>query len=198
METLTKPAQAELEDVLHHFLMLSERWNEDRQDMAKQNAELGKLVVRLSAQIEKLKEADKELRVQLSQSIDKATLTMAEKTAEGFKQKVMKDVESAARELKKTSEDTSQQLCELHENYRYDRLIARTAFLILPIIVSLLIFWWLSPKPMLALTDQQMSIYQDGKLLESVWPKLNPKQRNWLIGLAEGKIINRGKALDER
>ncbi len=50
---------------------------------------------------------------------------------------------------------------------------------------------------MMALTDQQMSTYQDGQTLEIFWPKLNKKQQNWLLELSDGKINNHGKRIDK-
>lgn len=197
METLTKPAQTELEDVLHHFLMLSERWNEDRQDMAKQNAELGKLVVRLSAQIEKLKEADGVLRREVSQSIEGAVNSLAEETASEFKKHAMRDVESVTERLKKSAQETSEQLQAVYHDQKRANVTGILALFTVPIMVSLLIFWFLSPAPMLPLTGDELLTYHKGETLDAFWPKLNQKQRNWLIGLANGKTVNHGKALNE-
>lgn len=199
METLITPTQAqkELEDVLHHFMTLSERWNEDRQAMAKQNAELGKLVVRLSVQVEKLKEADDVLKRQVSQSIEGAAHSLAEKTAGEFKKHTMRDVEYVTERLKKVAQETSQQLEAVYQDHKSANRMAILALFTVPIMVSLLIFWWLSPKPMLALNDEQMLTYKHGQALEGIWPKLNKKQQKWLSDVGTGKIRNRGMPLDE-
>ncbi len=186
-----------LEDMLNNFLMIKELWKEERQNLALQNVELKKHVISLLAQVEKLKEVDVELRKQISASIKSASSEMAEKTASEFKKSVTEDVKLATYQLKKASEENTRQLQQAQIVSENNWIYFFLGLFVLPIIASLLIFWWLSPKPMMALTDQQMSTYQDGQTLEVFWPKLNKKQQNWLLELSDGKINNHGKRIDK-
>lgn len=186
-----------LEDTLNNFLMLKELWQEERQKLVKQNADFKSEVTRLAAQVEKLKEADVELRKQVSHSIMSSSLAMAEKVGQEFKKTAMKDVESAAHSLKVASIENAKRLSDASDKNTETSIIFGIGLFLLPIIASLLIFWWLSPTPMMALSDKQMATYQDGQLLDGFWSKLNKKQQKFLTDVANGKRDNHGKHIEE-
>ena len=196
MET-QKQGHENLEDILNHFLVVKELWQEERQKLTQQNTEFGKVVIRLSAQVEKFKETEVELRKQVTQSISEASTSMAEKSAREFKAAVMSDVEYASERLKDATDKSVSQLEELASNQSNSTIMFSIGLFVLPIIASLLIFWVLSPKPMMPMTDQQFSTYQDGQLLDGFWSKLNKKQQKFLTELGNGEINNHGKPIEE-
>jgi hypothetical protein len=196
MET-QKQEHETLEDLLNHFLVVKELWQEERQKLTQQNTDFGKLVIRLSAQVEKFKETEAELKKQVTQSISQASAAMAEKAAREFKMAVTGDVEYASQRLKDAAEKSVDQLEKLKRDQSERSMMFSIGLFVLPIIASLLIFWLLSPKPALPLSGQQISIYEDGQMLDGFWSKLNKKQQEFLADLGNGKINNHGKRMEE-
>ena len=196
MET-QKQGHETLEEILNNFLVVKELWQEERQKLVQQNTEFGKLVIRLSAQVEKFKETEGELKRQVTQSINQASISMAEKAAQEFKTAVLCDVEYASKRLQEATVKSIDQLEELARQKSNSSILLSTGLFVLPIIASLLIFWFLSPKPTLPLSAQQLSTYRAGQVLETFFPKLNKKQQMWLMELGDGKIDNHGKSLEE-
>jgi hypothetical protein len=56
--------------------------------------------------------------------------------------------------------------------------------------VSLLIVWYLMPKPILSVTYEQIVTYQAGQAMQATWPKLSKRQQKWLLAVADGKANN--------
>ena len=197
MTDLSASSKENLEDVLFKYLALHERWGEDRQDLAKQNAELAKLLHRFTAQVDKFKDYEQQLNQQIAAGIYKAAQDMSLRATKDFISDSKKEIESLSSDLSRTLQKTTDTLNHYQKNESSNTLwIMLTAF-IMPIVVSLLIVFLLTPKPTLPLTDQQMLTYQNGQFFNSFWGKLSKQEQKRLTGLANAPNRVSGDHIDD-
>lgn len=182
----TQPAQETLEDLLFKYCALYERWGEDRKELAKQSAEITKLVNRFAAQLDKFKDLDQEIKRQISTSIRQAANEMSSQASKEFIERISKDVKAATQDLERGVEKATDKLKEYYYQEKFSKLWYAAICYVMPILVSLLLVWIMMPKPTLPLTDQQLNTYQEGQFLHQFWSKLSKKEQDRLTNLATG------------
>ncbi len=180
----THSSEEQLEDILHHYLTVLERWKEDRAELAKQLGDLGKSVVRFSAQLDKFNDFEKSFRQQMQYSIDNATSKMAEKLASEFKKTVESTVDNSTKNLLNAVDKATYQLHEHEKNENRNLMLFAGGLFIVPIVTCLLLVFFIMPKPLLALNGSELQTYQAGQLLENFWPKLTKREQNRLTDLS--------------
>jgi hypothetical protein len=176
--------EEQLEDILHHYLTVLERWKEDRAELAKQISDLGKSVVRLGSQLDKFNDVEKSFRQQVIYSIDHSSSKMAERIAQEFKQAVANEVNGSTTNLLKAVDKANNQLQKYEKEEKSNFLLFFGGLFILPIVTSLLLVWLIMPKPLLALSGSELQTYQAGQFLEGFWSKLSKREQKHLSDLS--------------
>lgn len=180
----------QLEDILHTSLAMLERWKEDRGEFAKQISELGKSVVRFSAQLDKYKEFEKHFNQQLVLSIKSSAGEMAEIASNNFTKASLNIVNKSSCELNEAVNQTIHGLnkCIRAKNQHF--WIYAASIFVMPIIVSVMIAQWVLPNSVAALNSNDMRIYENGQFFDRFWPKLSKKEQNRLQSLANAPAVS--------
>lgn len=92
------------------------------------------------------------------------------------------EIEPVVRKLKQAVYDAGNILQRYNSAFDFThwKIIGITAFS--SIAASLLIVWFLIPKPILPLTSKDLQIYDLGKSFAEVWPTLSKEKQNWILG----------------
>lgn len=176
-----------LKAIAYQFVMLYERWSEDRQAAVKQSADLADLIKVFATQVKNLKALEPNVRQQIMASIQHAAAGVAKVIGEETSKAANRELESTAGLLANTVSQAQRTL------NAYEQTVASSQFKFFAITVATALFmglltvWLLIPKPQLALTDAQMSIYQEGKIMNKFWDKLSKKEQNRLLKIANGQ-----------
>lgn len=162
-----------LEEVMHQFLLLSERFAEERQLLNKQTVELTKVLTRLSLQVEKLGEADRHLRDQVESSIKSASNHLADRAMKEMGGSLHQVTGQLAEKVQSATRTLMQYENEVVTfGWKWIGTMVFTA-----ILTSLLLVWFLMPRPTLPLTQQQLSDLNQGEITRLIWPKLSSKEK---------------------
>jgi hypothetical protein len=172
-----------LRATLFQFIKLYERWSEDRQEAAKQAADMDELVALFTAQVESFKELVPQTCKYLGKSIRDAASNVVNLMGEEISKGALSATELVVKDLARTTEKAENTLA------CYQKEVVTTQWKVIGISVlttiatSLLLVWLLIPKPtqILPFTNTQIKELYDGKLLALVWPKLSKKEQDhWL------------------
>lgn len=182
--TASISSEEQLEELLHHYLVMLERLKEDRAELFKQTSDLGKLVVRLGSQLDKFNEVEKTFRQQVIYSIDHASLKMAEKAGNEIKQSIAGEAKLACENLLKAVDKADKRLQEYEKEEKGNFIWFIIGLFTVPIVACLLFMWLVMPKPLLALSGNQLQTYQEGQFLQSFWHKLSKREQKHLSDLS--------------
>lgn len=184
-----------LEDTLYQFVRLYEQWVEDRQILVKQNTDLQGHVKRFSAEVREFERYRADTQNQIRESIRGAAAEITKELSKKIKEDVQEAVRDSSRALAKSANEASEILSVARSNSESNAWKIVAGGLFSAIVVALFIFWRLTPDPVI-IDESFKTTWQKGSTLEVFWPKLNEKQRQWLIDLANDKVINHGKSID--
>lgn len=169
-----------IEAVLYQYVNLYERWSEDRQAAAKQSAEITKLIQTFTEQVQKFKTLEQHVKHEIKESIRNAAVSIEKHIGEEIV-KVAADKTSVASEQLQSS---ARQAALMLDTYKREVIATRWHAVLISsfttIITCLLLVWLIIPSPTLPLTNQQINILNEGRLLQLIWPKLtDEEQKHW-------------------
>lgn len=191
-----KPEE-QLEAILFQFVTLYERWSEDRQKAAKQGADIEKIIKQFASEVDRFSAIENAVIAKLKSSIEHTTVNISGMVHAAVSQAVDSSLDGSAQKIKDSAQHAKNIFSEYQSslNWSHWKLIALTV--LSSIVTSLLIVFWVMPKPTLPLTDTQIATYQHGLMLNSFWDKLTARQKNWLLNLGIGKSNNREKLVED-
>jgi hypothetical protein len=194
-DTLTQEEQ--LEAILFQFVNLYERWAEDRQKTAKQGADIEKFIKQFASEVDRFSAVENAVIAKLKNSLDHTTVSISEMVHGAVSHAVDRSIDDTAKKIKDSALHAENIFSEYQSslNWSHWKLTAITA--LSSIVASLLIVWWLMPKPTLPLTDAQITTYRNGLMFNGFWPKLSKRQQNWLLNVAVGKENNKEKLVED-
>ena len=179
-----------LKAIAYQFIALYERWSEDRQLAVKQGADTAELVKLFTEQVKSFKELEPNVRKSLAASIQRETDSAAEKIGKTLSEAATRSTEAVAYELATVTEKTKRTLMA------YESEVVATQWKVIgisfftTIVTSLLLVWWLIPRPTLPLDHQQLKQLEVGMMTELVWPKLSKQEKNHWLKLMGQEIKN--------
>jgi len=174
-----------LKAIAYQFIKLYERWSEDRQAAVKQNADLDELIKLFGEQVKDFKELEPKVRQQLMVSIQNAASGVAKVIGEETSKAANRELESTTRQLANAVNYAQETLNGYERSVASSQLKFFASTLVSALLIGLLAIWLLIPKPQLALTDEQMAIYQEGLIMHKIWDKLSKKEQTRLLKLAD-------------
>ena len=186
-----------LKELLFQYVSLYESWSEDRKVTAKQGEDIEKFVNEFATEVDRFSTIEDAVIAKLKKSLDQTTASISERVHVSVSHAVDSSLDGSARKIKDAAQYAQNIFSEYQSslNWSHWKLIALTV--LSSIVTSLLIVWWVMPKPILPLTDTQIATYQHGLMLNSFWDKLTTRQKNWLLNLGIGKSNNREKLVED-
>jgi DNA-binding ferritin-like protein (Dps family) len=184
-----KPVE-HLESLLYQFVNLYERWSEDRQVAAKQGADIAKFIEAFKEEVERFETLEEEVREDIKTQIHTEAKNMAVYMGRTVVDAASKEMEPTVKRLQKTVDEAENTLSRYQGESRWMHWAMIGLMAVTSILTSLIVALWVMPKPMLPLSKDELSTYQSGEVLESVWPKLTSKQKQWFLDLAKSKAKN--------
>ena len=179
--------EEQLEAILFQFVNLYERWSEDRQKAAKQGADIEKFIKQFASEVDRFSAIENAVIEKLKKSLSDTTVTISSMVYDAVSHSVDRSLDNSARKIRESA-DYAENVFSAYKsslNLSHWKLVAITA--LSSITVSLLIVWWLMPKPTIPLTDAQLTAYHNGMVLNSFWDKLSHRQQQWLLNVADDK-----------
>lgn len=181
-----------LESILFQFVTLYERWSEDRQVAAKQGADIAKFVKEFAQQISHFKLLEERVRENINTSIQTEAKNMAVYMGRTVGDAASKEVEPTVRKLRDAVDESENVLSRYRSTLSFANWEMVAVSVAASVLASLLIVWWLVPKPTLPLTSQQARYLVTGESFNEIWPKLTKAEKERFKKLAEenGMVIH--------
>lgn len=178
-ESLTPEEQ--LEAILFQFVNLYERWSEDRQKAAKQGADIEKFIKQFASEVDRFSAIENAVIEKLKKSLNDTTVTISNMLYDAVSHSVDRSLDNSVRKIKESAHYAENVFSEYKSslNLSHWKLVAITA--LSSITASLLIVWFLMPKPTLPLTYDDMKIYKLGKTFSELWPILPEDKKKWFL-----------------
>ncbi len=176
-----------LKAIVYQFILLHDRWSEERQVAAKQGADMADLLKLFDYQIKNFKTLESKVRQEITHTVQQSATTATKEMTEKISKTATDYVDASAKRLQQAVEVAAKQL-DSHQRqikgwyYWWMGSIFALAFAVGVFVVRLLM-----PEPYLPLTGHQLKTYENGRLLEAFWPKLSKKEKDRLINLANAK-----------
>ena len=170
-----------LKSIAYQFVKLYERWSEDRQEAAKQRADLEELIEALGEYIQNFKELEPKARQQWAASMQKALADTAEHVGTLLSKEAVRVVEETSQHLDRVVHRATETLSSYQEEVVKTQWKVIGVSALTTIATSLLVVWLLIPKPTLPLSNQQISYLNRVLMFEQIWPKLSKfDKEHWL------------------
>jgi hypothetical protein len=162
-----------LEAIAYQFVVLYERWSEDRQLASKQGADTAELVRLFTEQVENFKELEPNVRYRLVTSIQSEISKSSERIGEEVGKGAIHATEKIIKELSYVTEKTANTLAQYKAEIITTPWKVISATVLTTMMTSLLLVWMLIPKPTLPLTNEQLKFLNDGIIKALIWSKLS-------------------------
>lgn len=184
-ESLTPEEQ--LEAILFQFVNLYERWAEDRQKAAKQSADIEKFIKQFASEVDRFSAIENAVIEKLKKSLSDTTVTISSMVYDAVSHSVDRSLDNSARKIRESADYAENVFSEYKSslNLSHWKLVAITA--LSSIAASLLIVWFLMPKPTLPLTGMDMQTYELGKTFSELWTTLPEEKKKWFLGKTKDK-----------
>ena len=175
----------EIKEIYSKFLRLYEKLAEEREVITQQGVVLGKIITALDAETKLATEFKVQVRNGLKEGVREAAQNTGDDVKKALQENVTANVSSAVNELKNAADQTTKRLKE------YDLLSTRWILIVLGCLImasigiGFMCAKWLAPAPW---TDDQLATYNRGISLEIILDRVNKKERDRLIALAEKQI----------
>jgi hypothetical protein len=178
-ESLT-PAE-QLEAILFQFVNLYERWSEDRQVAAKQGADIAKFVKEFTDQVEHFESIEEFVRAQIRSSMNDATVLVASSISRAATDAIQKETSRAADDIRDAVSTAKGLLTSYQSSLNMTHWKMLGAMVLSSIATSLLIVYFLTPKPTLPLTGNDIQIYELGRTFSQIWPTISEEKKRWFL-----------------
>lgn len=182
-ESLT--SEEHLEAILFQFVNLYERWSEDRQVTVKQSSDLAKFVKEFAQQVNQFATLEEKVRNDIHTSIRREAENTAVYFSKTIGEAARSEVEPTVRKLSEAVDESENVLHRYRSSLRFANWAMVAVSVASSILASLLIMWWLIPKPTLPLTSQQVRYLVTGESFNEIWPKLSKTEKERFKKLAE-------------
>lgn len=186
-------SEEHLESILFQFVNLYERWSEDRQVTAKQSADLAKFVKVFAQQVNEFATLEEKVREDIHASMRTEAKNMAVYLGETIGEAARKQIEPTIKQLDEACDEARSNLMGYYLQVSSAKWMTIGVTVVTTILTSLLIVKCLMPVPTSPLTNQQIDTYRAGEVFELIYPKLSPKQKQWLLDIAKGKANSHEK-----
>jgi predicted PurR-regulated permease PerM len=184
-DTAIQAGNKNIDQLFCQLFDLYERHVQDRQWVIKDKEELGRLIQLLITQTKEVGQYEQGIRKRIQdciQSSSQAAMEKIEKSVTDKNSEVIEKLQQTITNIVVESIATAMnELRVIKKQFPWKIMLFSSAVTLL---FSLLIVYFLMPKPMLPLTNAQMHYLQDGKILTQVWPKLSQKEQGHLKSMA--------------
>ena len=181
-------SEEHLESVLFQFVTLYERWSKDRkkerQVAAQQNAEIDESIKIFAQNVSQFAELEEKVRGDIHTSMHNEAKNTAIYLGGTIADAARREVIPTVKKLETAMDATSNHLQRYQSELRSKdlKMIGLTA--VTTLLTSLLIVFFLMPKPVMPITDQQIEYLKFGESLRYVWPKLSKTEQEHIKKLA--------------
>lgn len=177
-----------LKAVAYQFMMLYERWSEDRQVAAKQGDDIAAQVKLFTEQVQGFKELEPKVRRHIAATVAEAAQAAGQKVGEKIEEAGTRQMDASSRRLQQAVNNTIERLnayeMEKKKNSKWERYFYIGSLLVVAILVGLFVGRYAVSN--VDLINSQLDTYQAGRYLKLVWPKLSKKEQERLHQLATG------------
>jgi hypothetical protein len=181
-ESLTP--EEHLEAILFQFVNLYERWSEDRQVTAKQSADLAKFVKEFAQQVNQFASLEEKVRDDIHTSMRTEAENMAVYLGRKIGDAASEEVEPTVRQLRDVVDESESVLSRYQSSVRFANCKMVVVSVFSSLLFALLIVFFLMPKPVLPISDEQIEYLKFGESMRYVWPKLLKTEQEHIKKLA--------------
>lgn len=189
--------EGRLKNITYQMVQLYERWSEDYQVRCEQQIMFGDQLEMLALEIEKLQKVLPQVWQHIEERIQAAVAGVEEEMSTVLHKAIQKTLANSERELGITLQRVSQEIKFYEESAWARKWRGGIGIVFMIAVMGLGLAWYEVSQSVNGLTPQQKLIYQEGRMLHAIWPKLSRKEKRRVLMLAtetdeQGSFINFG------
>ncbi len=163
--------------LLYELTIMNETFVTERALSSKQLLETTKLVKQVNEQINQLKTLAPEVHQYLNRSVNAAASSVAAIISKQSAEAATKGAEDIVRKLENATTEARNVLRHYHSNLIASQWKVIGVSAMTTIATCCFIFLFLTPKPTLPLTYNQINYLSDGITMSRIWPQLSAKDK---------------------
>ncbi len=175
-----------LEALLYEFVNLHEKLSKGA---ASRDSEIGGRIKEFSLQLSELEKLEKTVRDDIRASIRKEAENTAIYYGKTIGDAARNRVDLAIANLQQAASEATITLKRYQSEVRLTQWKIIGASIVASVFASVLILFFLMPKPTLPLTDLQLQRYQLGNAFYDLWETLPKDKKDWFLGKTKMKKV---------
>jgi len=187
-----------LNEAIYQFAHFAEGMVEERKEITEQATALKALTEKVAEQQEHLLSIEKQIKKSINELFLELSERISESTSEvvsaSVSEKVNAKINEATDELRCTVKESAYIFKKYADQGKLKKCLFHVGVFVGIVILGCLMNKLILPHSMFDLTSQQFKIYSDGLLLESFWPRLQTKDQNTLLQIANSALSSRSAA----
>jgi hypothetical protein len=168
-------------------IKLYKQWTKENESLKAGLEKQEKMLELFTQKLNKFDQLEAKVRSDLVAAIANSSKVLLDDIREKIGNSATSSVDQTARELKSVVSDASHALTRYKEETQGNQTRNLLMTIGVAIASSLLIVWFLIPKPILPLTWNMLQTYFHGEILEDTWASLPDKTRKEFIEVARQK-----------
>ena len=190
---MTEKKPEDVQELLYHLTVLYERWAADKQEWAKQTIKVEQLLKEFTVRISEFEHVKEEVKKDITKSIYSAASQVTNEIGSRVKQEMKVEVVD---NIKRMEQNIKQLVNAADEKIHYIEKESGTitflsyfvTFGIALLVCILTTTFWL-PTPKAEFSDKQLQLYEQGKFMADLWPKLSKAEQDRLQAIQRGQPV---------
>lgn len=167
-----------LEALLYEFVNLHEQLS---QNAASRDGEIGGRIKEFSLRLKELEKLEETVRNDIRASIRKEAENTAIYYGKTIGEAARNQVASSISNLSEAAHEATISLKRYQSEVRLTQWKIIGASIVASVFASVLVIFFLMPKPILPLTGNDLQTYELGKTFSELWPTLPEEKKKWFL-----------------